>query len=208
MFGLFKRKKELPDFSPAMLDGIRTTVAMCSRQIEQFFGVGTKRLPFITPWHDTLVGTYTWGFLLGSFLASEADLTWANGDRALADLGFGTCVACALTHLLTPEGRTSTDDDDRLSDYVVKAMTGVLTPKEIATLGDRRGERLLACLRTLFELHSRKQPESELVKIDVAGGADGMAAMSGEPLPEGGFLLHLLQRNVTPEEKLKALPAF
>ena len=180
MFNFFNRRRrqsELPDLSPAMIDSIRTTVGVCSRQIEQYFGSGIVKMPFITPWHDKLVGTYSWGFLHGIFLVNHADIAWAKGDEGLSHLGFGAAMLAVLSGLILTEDGSDPDGATR---------------------------RILTCHERLLELHSA-DPTEEWRKVDAAGGADGMAIARGDPLPKGGYLLFFLQRNVTPEEKLRAL---
>lgn len=66
-------------------------------------------------------------------------------------------------------------------------------------------ERILTCRDTLIQLHSDPKPADDVLRVDRAGGHDGIAIAAGRPLPKGGQLLALLNHVVTAEEKANAL---
>lgn len=167
--------RELPPLSAEMRDTIRTTVGVCSRQIERCLGQGITAMPYVSAHHDDIVATYALGFLQGSFLSNHADTIWAKGDPALADIAWFASACGVLSGVLGLQVNGSDDGT----------------------------ERLLACQARLPQFKGQKT-HGDWYNVEVMGGTDAMKLGEGKPLPDGGRLLGLLDANLSAEEKKAA----
>lgn len=170
--GSTKPKAGIPPLSEAMNDTIAITIGVCERQIEQCFGTGTTKLPYVSDFHDDLVVTYALGFLQGTLLSNHADVVWAKGNRDLADLGW-YISACAV-------------------------LTGVL---DLSSQGDACVDRALSCQKRLPQFRGERA-SGDWYKLEASGGADAMALSKGDAMHEGGQLLMMLKANLTFDEKI------
>ncbi|WP_334150334.1 hypothetical protein [Hyphomicrobium sp.] len=166
-------KPQMPALSQAMTDTIATTVAVCSRQFEQCLGSGIAKLPYISDFHDDMAATYALGFLQGSLLSNHADITWAKGDRGLADVGWYACAGGVVTGIFDLSGQD-----------------------------DAAYNRVMSCSNRLPQFRG-EQASGDWLKIEMGGGSDAMALAQGKPMPKGGYLRIILDANLTGDQKAR-----
>jgi hypothetical protein len=99
MFDWFKSKKqaEIPPLSDVMHDVVRVSVSLTQVQLQQFFGRPVRIVPFISNWHDAMIGSYVLGLVTGGLLQTKAAVIWSKGNSSLEDLGWYACVAAVHT---------------------------------------------------------------------------------------------------------------
>lgn len=162
-----------PPIPPAVQETIATTLAVCSRQIEESLGSGFNRLPWISDRQDDITANYALGFLQGSFLSAHRDSMRVNED-----------VDPPRMRLLSP--------------CAVVVVAGLFEFRSM--LPDQVEKRVAGCRERLPQFRGAKA-FGEWLEIEMDGEADAIALVEGKPMPEGGHLRMLLDGSITPEER-------
>jgi len=164
--GILRENKTLPDMevlTPELKQVIDSTEYYCKEQIREVLQGKSDTLPFVSEFHDLLVGNYCYGFINGQFLVNKADQIWAQQSKWAKEH-----KAPADFALMTALG------------VVLPSVFGLFDLCETGEYSDPEFLRSTNCFEKLYDMHSdwANYPK-DWINVEKAGGMDGMAVARG-----------------------------
>jgi hypothetical protein len=158
VFGLFKKKREIPDFTPAINATVHAVVGVMKIQIN--LAQGSCAYP--GPAKALLAATFAYGFLDGMAQTNGCFESWAAGSKlpGLIDAGYMAALGSIMLSAFD-DGIEHAEALARLSGTVLRCGADLapmfMKPGQEGIAFARRGEPATSLARGLLDFDAHKQ---------------------------------------------------